>query len=212
MNENTTIPAIISPKKKLTAAQEAKEANIELVRKLQIRGVTKVREIKAYFKRQEPPIHLKNRTIERYKAIVKQRNAKRLVKSEELWKTVEELAMELRDSYREITKELWMIVHKRDTSPRDKISAMSQINDISNKWIDRLQSLGLVHEEPTKVQMVDANGNPTDPPPTQVKIDIENMNMDFVAFIKAKYQDPIGVTRDFKNLSRTPDATTTITQ
>lgn len=178
-----------------------REANIELVRKLHIRGVTSTREIQAYFLRQDPPIRVKNRTIERYKGIVKMRNAKRLVKSEQLWKTVEELALELRDGYRELTKEAWIIVHSKHSTPGERIKAMALIKEISENWIKRLQSLGLVHEEPTKIQAIGADGLPVDPQ-SQVEVNIESLNTEFVSFIKAKYQDPVGTTNDFNNLSR----------
>lgn len=199
-NEEVLEEAAKEDGQRISMAREVRETNIELVRKLQIRGVTKVNEIQAYFRRQEPPIIVKNRTVERYKSIVKKRNARRLVSSEKLWKTVEELALELRDNYREVLKELWVIVHRREASPRDKIAAMTQITNISENWIKRLQSLGLVHEEPEKHQMVGADGNPIDPPPAQVNI--ENLNTEFIAFIKAKFQNPVGSTGDYKNLER----------
>lgn len=176
-----------------------REKNIELVRKLGIRGITKPLEIQAYFTRQEPPITVTIRTIERYKAEVKRRNAHRVMKEEGLNKTVQEIAIEMMDTYRELTKEFWVVVHNVTTPAAAKVSALNSIQKITDSWVDKLQSLGLVHKEPEKVQTIGADGEPINP---ATPVNLIQMNADFMAYFKAKHQDPIGVTNSAANLDR----------
>jgi len=176
----------------LDARSASREANIELVRKLELRGVRKPLEIQAYFNRQSPPIDVTIRTIARYKAIVKKRNAKRLVESDELNKTLEELLYELRDDYFEVRREAWVIYHSATSTPAAKVQALALIGKTAEAWLDRLQSVGLVHKEPDKTQIIGADGKPIDPT-TQINVNVENLAVQFTSFIKAKYQEPLGV-------------------
>lgn len=181
-----------------------RETNIELVRKLQVRGIIKPLEIKRYFEeRLNPPIYVTERSILRYKSIIRRRMAARIRSSEDLRKPVEQLAMELRDNYLEVTREAWVIHSQKKTSARDKLKALEIVANLTDNWIDRLQKLGLVYQPPAQVQMLDEHGNPTSP---QVNINVEkleNLNAAFIAFFKAQHQDPIGATGDTTILERT---------
>lgn len=186
---------------RLKGNQLTREQNIELVRKLLIRGVTSYYEIDSYLQRQNPPIKVTYRTISRYKNIIKKRNAKKVLHEEGLGKTIQEIAIELRDTFREVTKELWAVYHSKTASAQAKVSALAQITKISSEQFDRFQSLGLIHKEPDKHQVLDANGNPTNPGPV-LNTNIETLNMEFTSFIKAKFQDPVGSNQSHVPISR----------
>lgn len=182
-----------------TARRQQREANIELVRKLLVRGIHRTMEIQAYFRRLDPPIHVTDRTIARYKSTLKRRNAKRLVEKEELNKTMEELAIELKTNYEEITKEAWRIFHNNESKPTDKLKALSLVKETSDSWVEKLQSLGFADKAAEKHQMLDANGQPTEP---TVNIDTQKLNVAFISFIKDQWQNPIGHTNSHEPVSR----------
>lgn len=182
------------------ARRDQQEANIEVVRKLAIRGVRKPLELQAYFKRLSPPIEVSIRTIARYKSIIKSRTAKEIIEQEGLHKTTSELVYELKETFEEVNRELWMIVNSSKTSPRDKISAMAEINRTADKWLDKMQSLGLIHKEPDKLQFIGKDGKPA--PPPEFSVDIQKLEVQFVQFVKTMYQNPIGATGDHHPITR----------
>lgn len=154
-----------------------KEKNIQIIKRLQLKGITAAKEQQEILAKNK--IHLTLRTIYKYRGVIKRRHTKRLMESNELNKTVEELALELKDDYDEVTRELWKIYHSGAASTTDKIRALSDIRKSSSEIIDKLQSLGLTHKEPEKLDI-----NMQQPV-------IEELNMQFNAFIKSKWQDPI---------------------
>lgn len=193
-----------NPKRKKPAVPHAgkvtKNARIELVRKLAIRGVTRPTEIQAYFKRQDPPIHVTTRTISRYKAIIKRRSAKALREKEGLNQSLEEIVYDMKTNYREVARELWSVFHAEGTPAAVKVRALLGIQKINDEHITKLQSLGFIHREPDKVQAVGADGRPIDP---TMNVNVEQLNAQFVAFIKAKHQDPIGHNKSHEPIERT---------
>jgi len=184
-----------------------REVGIEIVRKLVIRGITRNAEIQAYFARQNPPVQITERTVSRYKSELKRRNARRLISKEDLSKTIEELAITLKEDYEEVTKELWVMYHDKGTPASSKVQALIQIRATSDSWVDKLQSLGFAHKEPDRHQIVGADGKPVDP---TINVDIENLNASFISFIKAQHQDPVGHTGTHLDIERKADAATRV--
>lgn len=165
------------------------EKNIEFVRRLQIKGVKKAREQQEALKK--AGIDLTMRTVYKYRGIIKKRLAKKVIEKHGLNKTVEQLAIEFQEDYGEVIRELWKIFHEPGTSNRDKIRALADIRKASVEIIDKLQSLGLAYKEPEKQMMIGPDGKPVDP-----EANVKELNQQFTAFIKAKYQDPVGTVQD----------------
>lgn len=161
-----------------------------------------------------PPVYVTLRSIYRYKSIVTHRNVVAIRKKEGLDKTIEELAMDLKNTYEEVSREMWRQYHApillRARCPHPdhkgkndcgyiaqmqlnqamvKVAALKSISEIAAKQLEVMQSLGLVNKAPDKHQMVDAQGNPIDP----IGSDKMVLNQQFNAFINATYKDPVGV-------------------
>ncbi len=199
-----------------TARQAQKELNIELVRRLMLRGVKSPTEIEQSLKTMNPPVHVTIRSIMRYKSIVTHRFVKDVSKKEGLNKTIEEMALELKLTFEEIARELWKQYHSpivlRSRCPHTnhrgnnacgltseiylnaalvKVAALKEIRETAAKQLDIMQSLGLVNRAPEKLQLLDAQGNPIDP----VAKDRAVLNQQFNAFINATFKDPVGVNK-----------------
>lgn len=187
------------------ARKNKKEANIRMVQKLMIRGYKAVDDIKQALSRQNPPIELTDRTIYRYRGIIAMRNAKKIRNKEGLNKTVEEIAFEIKQTFEEVLTEAWRQYHSTaiqnhkcescgkeqkvriPTGPTYKIQALKEIRETTEKQLAILQDLGLISKEPTKTQIIGPDGKPVD---SLVNVDKIELNQQFIAFIKAKYQQP----------------------
>ncbi len=199
-----------------TARQEKKNMHIELVRRLMLRGVKSPTEIKSSLESMNPPVYVTLRSIYRYKSVVTRRTVVAIRNKEGLNKTIEEMAMELKNTFEEITREMWKQYHApirlRARCPHPehkgnaacglfaefllnsasvKVAALKEIRETAAKQLDVMQSLGLVNKAPEKHQMVDKDGNPVDP----IGEDKQVLNQNFIAFIKASFQDPVGVNK-----------------
>lgn len=166
-----------------------KEMQIELVERLMIRGVTSALDIQDILAKNDPPIKLTTRTIYHYKGIIHRRTRAEIDKKIGLSKTVDEMAYEIKKNFEEVTRELWQQYHSGFAKPSTKVQALKEIRETTQKFAEILQSMGLVHQAPVKHQMLDKDGNPIDPPGSTSK---DQMNAEFIAFVKAKFQDPVG--------------------
>jgi len=178
--------------------REHKEQAIEMVRRLMVRGIRSAIEIQVTLEKNKPPINVTVRTVRRYKAIIKRRNIEKLSNGMGVHKSVEELVLQLKEDYDEITRELWKTYHAPTTGASAKVSALKEIRETTSDLVERLQSLGLIAKAPEKHQLVDKDGNPVDPAPTNIML----LSQEFNAFVKAKLQDPIGSTGNHEVVKR----------
>lgn len=174
---------------KANARKLKKEMNIELIERFMLRGVKNAKDIQKLLLQQDPPIKLTTRSIYAYKGIIIKRNAHMTATREGLGKSVEEMALDIKKTFEEVIRELWLQYYSALARPGDKIRALAEIRETTEKHIEKLQSLGLVFQAPVKHQMVDEKGKPVTPPGV---MDRDRLAADFVAFMKAKYQDPVG--------------------
>lgn len=199
-----------------TARTERKNMRIELVRRLMLRGVKSPTEIKQSLESMNPPVYVTIRSIMRYKSVITKRMVVAVREKEGLNKTIEEMAMELKNTFEEITREMWRQYHApivlRVRCPHGehkgllacnlkaevylnaamvKVAALKEIRETAAKQLDVMQSLGLVNKAPVKIQSVDKDGNPVDPVAANTAV----LNQQFNAFINATYKDPVGVNK-----------------
>lgn len=170
---------------------QKKELRIELVRRLMLRGVKSPIEIQKSLATMDPPVILTLRSVYRYKGVLIRRNVKDVREKVGLNKTIEELAMELKSQFEEVSRELWKQYHSSYSKASTKVQALKEIRETTQKYLEIMQSLGLISKAPEKHQMVDKDGNPIDPVPAERVM----LNQQFIAFIKAQYQEPLGTER-----------------
>lgn len=170
------------------ARKAQKEYRIDLVRRLIVKGVTNGLEIQKALAKMDPPVELTMRTIYRYKGILIKRNLTMVRSNEKVHQTAEQAAMSFLESSEEIIKEAWKQYHSLVATPSAKVSALRIIKDTIKDKTELMQSLGLVYKSPLKHQVVDKEGNPTDP---AVNVNAINLNQEFVAYLMAKFQTPI---------------------
>lgn len=171
------------------ALKMKKEMYIDLVRKLMIRGLKTAPEIQEALAEMDPPVKITTRSIYRYRGIITRRSKAEIEAKHGLQMTVHEMAHKLKSAFEEITRELWVQYHSEGAAPRTKVAALSQIRATTENYTKLLQSMGLIHEAPQKHQYVGADGNPVQPPGAENK---QQIIADFMAFVKARYQDPVG--------------------
>lgn len=179
-----------------------KELVMDLIRQWQIKGVDKARDIQKLLRKQG--IVRTQRSIYRYIKEIKETNVARIRKSGEIKKSVEELAFELRETYNEVTSELWKEYHRKEelivkhtcrhcnkgsdisvrvpNSGSVRVQALRAIKEATRENVELMQSMGLVFKAADKVHNVNVD----------LPMSREELNQDFTAFIKAKYQDPTG--------------------
>lgn len=202
------------------ARKQRKEAKIRMVQKLMIRGYKAVDDIKQALARQNPPIELTDRTIYRYRGIIAMRNAKKIRNKEGLNKTVEEIAFEIKQTFEEVLTEAWRQYHSTlvtshkcehcakemkvriPSGPTYKIAALKEIRETTEKQLAILQDLGLINKEPAKHQVIGPDGKPMD---SLINVDRLELNAQFIAFIKAKYQNPTTIATEKKIAENTAD-------
>lgn len=186
--------------------REEREILLEVVRRMMIKGVTEASEIKKQLKAlgYERTV----RSIYRYVSIIRKRHAKAIEERVGLNKSVEELAFELKQTYDEVNKQAWIEYHRKNKSKvkvkcpnpscnlehevevnipindSAKISALKLIKDIASEHLELMQSLGLVHKEPTKTQLLGADGKP-------IVSDLDQLNQAFTSFFKTMKQLPV---------------------
>lgn len=200
-----------------SAKQEQKQLRIELVRRLLVRGVKQPKEIKTSLESMNPPVSLSIRTIHRYLNVITRQNNKQIREKEGLNKTIEEMALELKQTFEEVSREMWrqyhapIVIRVKCPHPEHrvgklacglvaeahlnqamvKVAALKEIRETASKNLEVMQSLGLVNKAPEKHQMVDKDGNPIDP----VSNDKAVLNQQFIAFINSMYKDPVGANK-----------------
>lgn len=170
------------------ARKQKKETQIALVQQLMLKGVSNAEQIQAALKTMTPPVVLTTRTIYFYKGIIIRRNMETLKSKEGLTQTISEIALELKQTNEEVLRQLWIQYHSALAGPGDKIRALAEIRKTVAEKTELLQSMGLVHEEPVKFQQIGKDGKPVDPTVTNKSVLVG----DFLAFIKARYQTPVG--------------------
>lgn len=200
----------------LNAQKERRDMRLEMVRRLLIRGIKNPLEIQRSLASLEPPIHVTTRTIFRYKAAIENRTIKAIQKKEGLGKTIEEMAMGIKETFEEVTREMWKQYHApiklygrcphynhtgKDScgltaefivnAATIKVAALKEIRDTAFKNLEVMQSLGLVNKAPEKHQMVDRDGNPIDPVSENTMV----LNQQFTAFVNSLYKDPVGINK-----------------
>lgn len=180
----------------LSRIQQTKEMHIELVRQLMLKKVTRAEDIKNHLEMMDPKIILTLRTIYRYKGIIKRRLMNQIKSDGAVGKPVSELLYEMRQTYDEVVKQLWRVYHSTTSGPAAKVSALKEIRAATDTRIMVLQKLGLVHEEPNKLEVSTPDGQ-------LIEVGDKNkINANFVAFVKAQFQDPIGATGSTETVAR----------
>lgn len=193
--------------------KEQKEITIQIVERLLIRGIKSAKDIQDTLKENNPPIIATTRSIYRYMAVIKRRNHEEIRRKIGINETVEQLAHTLKKTIEEVTRELWKQHHsptimeiecpqcKRHQMIRSKfgamvkIAALKEIREAGHEWLKTMQSLGLTYQAPTQVQTIGADGKPVDP---SLNVNVQNLELNqvFNAFIKSRYQDPVGVGKE----------------
>lgn len=176
-----------------------------MVRKLMVRGVSNSFELQSTLERNDPPLKLTVRTIRRYKAIIRRRNLEIIASKEGVAQSADQVIITLKNQMDEVLKELWRVYHST-TNPGVKVSALREIREGAEKWVDKLQSMGFVYKAPDKHQMVGADGEPADP---NIIINVETLNQQFIGFIKDQWQNPIGATGTHEVVNRNEPAAKT---
>lgn len=181
-----------------------KEMRIEALRRLMLKGIVRGDELQAAMKRQGHELTM--RTIYRYKSILTKRTHEKLSEKGELQKSVEELAFQLSEQFEEIQRNLWVEYHRNEVtktqtcecgrehpltiriSADKKVQALNSIARMVKDHVEIMQSLGLTFKAPDKLQhqAVGADGKP-------IQEEADKLSADFTAFIKAKYQKPLGI-------------------
>lgn len=190
----------------VNALKENKNLRVDLVRRIMLRGITAPLEIQTALLHSEPPLQLTLRTIYRYKGIIARRSIKAIRDKEGLNETIEQIVSNLKDTINEVVRELWKQYSSREASPGEKIAALREIRKAGDEWMKTLQSVGLVRTAPVQHQMLDKNGNPINP----VEVDKAQIEQEFVAFIKAKFQEPLGVSHEDQSKDKLVDAITVL--
>lgn len=190
-----------------------------MVRRLMIRGVKSATEIQKALAQNDPPIKLTVRTIYRYTGIISKRTTEEARRKVGINQTVEEIALKLKAIIEEVSKEAWRQYHAPATMNIKcphcddkfkmsmdfgmlKIQALRLITDNAKDWTKTLQSLGLVNTAPIQHQLLDKDGNPTDP----ISLPSTILNQQFNSFIKSQFQDPIGIVQEEPKPVTVPEA------
>lgn len=176
------------------------EWGIELTRRLMISGVIRAPEIKLWLEKYK--VKVNERTVYRYKNVVKRRQAQAVRKEIGTAQTVEEVAYKFKQIMEDVNRELWLVVRSASSSAPARVAALKAINETARETIKMMQSLGITFTEPTHIKMTETDGKPLEP--SKVK---DQLNADFTSWLKAKYQDPNGM-----NVQPAPAATTPPTQ
>lgn len=197
-----------------------KEKIIDMIRRLMIRGVTKGEDIQKQLHQVDPTLQISIRSIYRYKGIIIKRSRKQIEDKYGLAKTVEEVAYEIKETFEEVMRELWVQYHSNKPktfkcdcgkvhtvalppTPQQRIMALNSIRETVDKHAQRLQSLGLVNSAPVKHQFLDKDGNPTDPPELENKT---KLAAEFLSFFQAKYQLPVGSNKEVRDAGKVIEA------
>lgn len=176
-----------------------KEAALAIMQDLMIKGVKTVEDFKTNLAKIDPTYaNLTDRTILRYKEIIANRNMQRLENSPVLKQTTESMALKMSDAFEMINGEFWKLYHQKESSRQVKATALKEIRETMKEHLKVMQSLGLIHEAPTKVQQVDAEGNPVNP---NVNINIEKAEIlqGFANFMNARFRDPLPSDKQAQN-------------
>lgn len=161
---------------------EEKDLIIDLVRRLMLRGVSSTKAIQSHLK--EKGFSRTKRSIYRYKSIVKKRMEKAIREKDGLAESVEQLAYKLKETYEEISREAWREYHRKEQSGHVRIQALKTIQSTAKEYVELMQSMGMTYKAPDKVMSVNQN--------IDLPYNTEELEAEFVSFIKAKYQDPAG--------------------
>lgn len=172
------------------------EAQIEMTRRLQLKGIRTAEDVAAAMTRAGMPVTV--RTVYRYKQIIAKRVEHEIRQKHGLNQTVEELAHQLVAVLEETNAELWKIHHapakvtcehcKKLTNSGAgtavKLGALREIKDIALKTVAAMQSLGLIVSSPTIPEGEVA----------EVR-DKEALEQQFASFIAAEFTAPRGITQ-----------------
>ena len=161
----------------------------KLVAQLLLKGMKNSGEISKTLRSTEPPTIISPRTVDRYKYIIKRRNEKLVKTREGIAVSVEEMGLKIKQNFELVVNEMWKQYHQPLVSASVKKDLLVAIRDTCAENLKLLQSLGLIFERPQEHQFLDDKGNPTNPPNVEINI----MDQQFTAFIKATYQLPLGV-------------------
>lgn len=190
------------------------DKRVDLTRRYMLKGLTQAEEI--HFQLQQIGIECTLRSVYRYMGLVKIRGIEAVRTREGLDKPIEELAHDLMEIIEEVSRELWKqyhapIIYKakcphfshhkgKDACGLEaeialqfgqvKVMALKEIRQTAKEWLETMQSLGLAHKEPDKLQAVGKDGKPLEALPGAV--DKEALSQEFTSFVKAKYMKPIG--------------------
>jgi len=72
---------------------------------------------------------------------------------------VEEALLEIKGYMESVTDEYWKIIHGDDVSDSVKVSALNHLWEVVQDKIKLLQSLGVIKEEPLKIEKQEASNN-----------------------------------------------------
>lgn len=190
------LPQTVS--EELDVRTKRKEVAIALMQQLHVRGIRSNKDIKQNLAQVDPYYGtLTDKTIERYRAIIAERNRRKLEEGGQLKKTAEQIALEIGETLEEVNKEFWRMYHaKSNVSAMVKLQALKEIRDTMKDHLKIMQSLGLVYEAPVKTQQVDKDGNPVDP---VMSVEKAVILQGFSEFMNTKYRDPLPTEKEMQS-------------
>lgn len=200
--------------------EEQLRTRVELTRRWILRGIKSAEDIQEQFKAlaksdknfgEAPSI----RSVYRYIGIVKEEGAKAVREREGLNKTMDEMAIDLKNVIDEVARELWKQYHApsvfRTRCPHPdhkgdkacgyeaelkiqfgqmKVQALKEIRVAAKEWVEMMQDLGLAYKAPEKHVVMGPDGKPL--PALNINIDKAVINQEFISYIKSKFQKPVG--------------------
>lgn len=225
--ENPTTPATHEGdrefyQKGADVRKQQKEIVITIIERYMLRGVKSATDLQKKLKEHTPSYDLSMRTVFRHMATIKRRNNEEVKRKVGINQSIEEMAYNLKKTMDEVTRELWIQYHSPvvmnvKCPDKDcgnvfrlesrfgamvKVAALKEIRAASEEWLKTMQSLGLVYQAPSKSQLIGADGNPVDP---QIVIEKAELNQQFIAFIKARHQDPVGTGKEEIQAGQAPN-------
>lgn len=184
-----------------------KEAALTIMQDLMVKGVKTTADFKRNLAKFDPSYgNLDDHTIWRYKQIIANRNLRRLQENNTLNQTTEQIAIKLNDTLEMINAEFWKIYHDKNQSAHAKIMALKEIRDTMKDHLKIMQSLGLIHEAPTKVQQVDADGNVVTPLGSTT-VEKAIILQGFTEFMNTNYRDPLPSDKQLQAAPNQPNMT-----
>lgn len=213
MSEGSSIPGNKGAHNSDTSSSQ-RQVRIGIIKRLLLRGVKSVPDIQQNLKSIDRNMVVDDRTIFRDLATIKEEHLQAVREKQGLQKPLEELIIELKENFDEISRELWNQYHAPQVyttrcphpdhkgandcgfeaqikiqSTATKVMALKEIRTTAEKVLELMQSTGFIDKAPEKIQFLDKDGKPTDPTGDSKQV----LNQQFISFFKATFQNPHGV-------------------